>query len=302
MTFPKTSVQLLCFPDPVKSILLLMVLFLNGTPTQAQQVWTRQKGEYYSQIGFTLYRYTALLKTYDELVQLDKQLVQNSIQGYFEYGIMDNLMVTAIVPFTLAKSTATSNAPPSGVTDGALSAFSNVQIGLTYALYKNRGFVFSAKLNAALPTATYQNSTGLRSGEDALALEPSALVGYSNATFFTSVEVGFAYRTNQYSSQTLGAFQIGKQLGPQKKVLLIFNTNLRLSNKNGSYDDKNSTFTAAYLNNLTYLAPGIKFGYRLTSLVTGWVNVRAALPPTQNIGANTQLIPGLSLAISYSPH
>lgn len=283
-------------------ILLSLLIFSTCTSTQAQQAWTRPKGSYFSQVGLTLYRYTSLLKTYDELVPLNRQLVQNSIQGYVEYGLTDRLMVTAIVPFTLAKSTATLPAQPTGIVDGSLNALSNVQLGLTYAVFKGSGFVVSAKLNSALPTATYQISTGLRSGEDALSLEPTALVGYSTARFFTSLEAGVGYRTNNYSRQALGAFQIGKHFGQKQKLLLIFNTNLRLSSKNGSYDDRNSTFTAMYLNDLSYIAPGIKVGYQFTPTVMGWANVRGGLPPTQNIGANTQLIPGLSFAISYSPN
>ncbi|MBC8151402.1 MAG: hypothetical protein H7Z72_00670 [Bacteroidetes bacterium] len=284
----------------MRKLFFITHIFAHCISARAQQAWTKQKGEYYSQLGITIYMYDGVVASDNSLIPLNRKLIQNSVQAYLEYGVTDKFMLTGIIPFTLAKSTNTANVQPSGLSDGSLNALSNIQLAVTHNFYKNKGYVLSAKLNTSLPTATYKESTGLRSGEDAFALEPSLLTGYGHAKFFTSAEIGFGYRTNGYSSQTLAAFQIGKFFGKNKKLLIIFNTNLRLSNENGSYNDGRSTYTAFYLNDLSYLAPGFKFSYKITPNITGWANIRAGLRPSQNIGGNSTPFPGLSFAISYS--
>ncbi len=267
----------------------------------SQQAWTKPKGKFFSQIAYTYLKYNGLVDANDNVISLNRDVTNNSLQGYVEYAVTDRWMVTAIVPVVFTSSTLATTRPATEPMGGSFAGLSNIEIGGTYNFHQKNGLVLSGKLNAVLPTASYQERTGLRTGVDAFSVEPSLLIGLGKAKYFTSAELGYAYRTNQHSSRTLASFQIGKFFGQSKKLIGIFNVNLVLSNKDGKYNDGTSIFTAVYLNNLSYLAPGIKLGYKLNSKFMLWGNIRGAIPSiSQQIGGNQELTPGFTLSVSYS--
>lgn len=284
------------------SIFTLFCLFLTNFLT-AQQVWTSPKGKFYSQIGFNYLVYDGYTEAFDKIVSLNRKVTHHALQGYMQYGITDKLMATAIVPFSITSSKLTSGTQPAGLSDGMLNGLSNIQTALTYKFYEKNGVVVSAKTNLILPTASKNAATGLRTGDDALGIAPSLLAGYGHAKYFTSAEIGFVYRTNNYSGQTIANFQIGKFLGKNKRWLGIFHSELRQSNNQGTYNEGNTKYTATYLNDLGYIAYGVKFGYKITPKIMLWSDIRFWSNATQKIGARTDelgLFPGLTFSVSYS--
>ena len=266
---------------------------------QAQQAWTSPKGKFFTQIGYTPHTYYGIIVGKD-VINTNRASADNNVVGYFQYGITDRLMGTVIAPFNISSSKLSIGTETYGLTDGTLAGFSNIQTALTYRFLEKNGIVFSGKLNVSLPTATYDAAKGLRTGDDCTAFEPSLLVGLGRAKYFASAEIGFGYRTNNYSSQNLFNAQIGKFFGKKQKFLVIFNPHYRLSNNNGSRIDGNTKYTVSFLNNQSYLAYGIKFGYKITDKWMIWSSVRGAVnPPTKDIGANQEITPGLSFAVSY---
>jgi hypothetical protein len=288
----------------MKKFVFALLFICSFAPlAEAQQAWTSPRGKFYSQIGFTHLIYDGYTEAYDEIVSLNRKITNHSLQGYIQYGLLDKLMVTAIVPVSITASNLTSGVQPIGLSDGKLNQLSNVQTALTYKFYEKKGVVASGKLNFILPTASSNAQTGLRTGDDALGASPSFLVGYGHTKFFTSAELGYVYRTNDYSSQTIANFQIGKPLGKNRKWMGIFHSELRFSGKNGTYNDGNTKYTATYLNDLRYIAYGAKFSYKATSNIMLWSDIRFWSNSTELIGARTDelgLFPGLSFAVSYS--
>ena len=276
-----------------------VILVLICTKIYAQQAWTSPKGKFYSQIGYTPHNYYGIIIGKD-VIETNRQSADNNFVGYLQYGITDRLMGTLIVPYNISSSKLKSGTDTYGLTDGTLAGFSNIQTALTYRFLEKNGFVLSGKMNVALPTATYDAAKGLRTGDDCTAFEPSLLVGFGHAKYFASAEIGVGYRTNNYSSQNLLGVQIGKFLGRKKKLLAIFNPHYRLSNNDGSRADGNTRYTVSFLNNQSYLVYGLKFGYKLTDKLMIWSSIRGAInPPTSYIGANQEITPGLSFALSY---
>jgi hypothetical protein len=281
---------------------LILVSVLFAQITQAQQAWTSPKGKFYSQLGYTYLVYDGINKSDDEIVPLNRTVTHNALQGYIQYGITDKLMVTGIVPLTFTNSTLTSGTQPAGLKDGSLNGLGNIQAALTYRFYEKDGIVVSGKLNGILPTAQKDVATGLRTGDDALGISPSLLAGYGHSKFFTSLEIGGVWRNNNYSNQTFGYFQIGKFMGKKQKFLMILHSALRFSNKNGTYDDGNTKFTATYLNDLRYIAYGLKLGYKVTPKIMVWSDIRFWASSTEKIGGRTDalgLFPGLTFSVSY---
>ena len=285
-----------------KIIFALIITFFSQQLTFAQQAWTSPKGKFYSQLGYTSLVYDGSNKAYDEIIPLNRKITHNALQGYIQYGITDKLMVTGIVPLTFTSSKLTSGTQPTGLSDGSLNGLGNIQTALTYRFYEKNGIVFSGKLNAILPTAQKDVATGLRTGDDTFGISPSLLAGYGHSKFFASAEIGYGYRTNKYSSQSLINAQIGKLFGKKQKFIAIFNTVNRVSSKNGSYQDTNNKYTGFFLNNLSYNVIGLKFGYKITPKLMIWTNIRSTSPGgvPQNIGEPSEPLPAYSISISYN--
>ena len=285
-----------------KLIFALIITFFSQQLTFAQQAWTSPKGKFYSQLGYTSLVYDGSNKAYDEIIPLNRKITHNALQGYIQYGITDKLMVTGIVPLTFTSSKLTSGTQPTGLSDGSLNGLGNIQTALTYRFYEKNGIVFSGKLNAILPTAQKDVATGLRTGDDTFGISPSLLAGYGHSKFFTSLEIGGVLRNNNYSNQTFGYFQIGKFMGKKQKFLMILHSALRFSNKNGTYDDGNTKYTATYFNDLRYIAYGLKLGYKVTPKIMFWSDIRFWASSTEKIGGRTDelgLFPGLTFSVSY---
>jgi hypothetical protein len=281
---------------------LLTISFLCSNLLVAQQAWTSPKGKFYSQIGFTYLVYDGYNKSDIEIIPLNRKITHNALQGYIQYGITDKLMVTGVLPLTFTNSTLTSGAQPAGLSDGKLNGLGNIQTALTYRFYEKNGIVLSGKLNAILPTAQKNVATGLRTGDDAFGFAPSLLAGYGHSKFFTSMEFGGVLRNNNYSNQTLAYFQLGKFMGKKQNFLMILHSALRFSSKNGTYDDGNSKYTATYLNDLRYIAYGLKLGYKVTPKIMAWSDIRFWASSTEKIGGRTDalgLFPGLTFSVSY---
>ncbi len=284
----------------MKEILFAFLLVTTLLPKLvAQQAWTKPKGKFFSQIAYSSLNYNGLVDANNNVKLLNRDISNNNLQAYFEYGVTNRWMITTIVPVVFTSSKLNGSLFSQSI-DGNLSGLSNIEIAGTYSLYQKDGFVCSGKINTALPTASYDKATGLRTGVDAFSLEPSLLVGLGRVNYFTSAEIGYSFRTNNHSSRTLASFQIGKFFGHSKKLIGIFNINVIFSNKDGNYDDGTSIYTAVYLNDLSYIAPGIKLGYKVHHKIMIWGNIRGALPPSQQIGSNEVLTPGLTFSVSYS--
>lgn len=280
-----------------KLIFTISIALLSIYVANAQQVWTQEKGKYFAQIGFDYHTGDGIFDG-TRVVNLSRKFVDHTIQGYLEYGISNKLTGTFILPYHIGKTTKT-NENADYLTDGSQNTLSNIQLGLTYNFYKKNGYIYSVKANTMLPTAKYDDKSGIRSGIDAFSFEPTILGGYSNSKFFTSYSLGLAARTNNYSSLTLVGFQIGKSFGSEKRTILIFNIDGRISTKDGKYDDKNSKLTGYFLNDLTFVAAGLKGGYNLNSNLTAWVSARAGFIAKNVIAADENPLPGLTFSLSY---
>jgi hypothetical protein len=283
-------------------IIHCILFFFTCFTSVGQQAWTRQKKSYYTQIGWTPDKYDGVIPDDGSKVVLANRILKKTtIDGYIEYGILDNLMFTSSLPFVVSSSTKIGDSITDNLADGKLAGFSNIELGLTYRFVKKNGFVFSGKLNNSLPTATFKEAVGLRTGNKAWSFEPSLLVGFGSSRFFASAEVGAGLRSNNYSSQTLINAQIGKIFGKKKRFTLILNTVNRISNRNGSYLDVNNKVTGFFLNDLTYLVLGLKAGFAVTPKISIWVNVRGTTPGAKprNIGEPSAALPAYSISISY---
>jgi hypothetical protein len=274
--------------------LIFALLSIFPFAINAQQAWTKEKGKFYAQIGISSLRYSELMNGSDEPLPLARNITDRTLHGYIEYGLTNRFTVSAQLPFKF--SSASDLKFLSVGSAGSLSGLSNIQTALTANLYRKNGFVLAAKGAIALPTAKFDLKTGLRTGFDATTVSPSILLGYGHAKFFTSADVGFAFRNNNYSNRSFASAQIGKFWGKKQRFLSILGVEYMKSGDNGTYDDASSIYTGMYLDKQSYFAYHLKFAYKVTPKIKVW------LATGSGVGTINQFVgrvPSYTFSVSY---
>jgi hypothetical protein len=279
--------------ENMKRVIIILILGI-AVRSSFSQAWIKPKGSGYSQIG---YSYISSSKIYgvDNLEeQLRRAVTDQTIQGYLEYGVGNNLMFTASVPF---KMLSTGNEifetdyVPDTLVAGSLSSIGNISLAGVYGIKQNAKWVSSVGLGLDTKTASFDSDIGLRTGVDAW----SGLLNFNlgrgwDKTFFQS-SAGIKLRSNNYSSQFIAAAQIGRTM---KKVQVIFGLELYQSFKDGSYDDGTSIQTGLYQNDLEFLSFSLKANYAVNEHIKVWGFIGGGL-----VGQLVARAPSYALTVSY---
>lgn len=281
------------------SIILIIASTLFSFHLQAQQAWTKKKGEGYFQIGSSYFQYSTLSSKDFKSVDIARPIAETVVSFYGEYGISDKLMATLILPMHFISS-GDLNPEWQGITleKGNLTNLGNINLAFTYLLHQKNGVVVSSKLAASMNSSEYDETTGLRTGYNAFGISPTILAGIGRSNFFSSAEIGVNILNNDYLNRFIFNAQIGKELGESKKFTGIFNIgiNATLSTASDSENDEingNAAQTALYLNEQAYYSASLKLGYKLATNWALWFAVGGGAG--QNIGQNGVY----SLALAY---
>ncbi len=236
----------------------------------AQSPWVAEKGKGYMQIGFTTIGPYSDLFAKDNTYSLTREVSDRTIQLYGEYGIGSSTSVLASLPFKmmetgeqLLQSTTNPNAA------GSFTSLGNIQIAARHN-FINKDFVLSGQLTMELPTAGYDEPTGLRGGLEALSVIPSLSVGKGFEKFYGYLSSGVAIRSNDYSSD----FRLGGELGYKvlEQVYLIAVLDVVSNFENGNaVESPTQLQSGLYLNNQSFFAYGFKtiIGFNSNFGITG---------------------------------
>jgi hypothetical protein len=274
--------------------LITFSLLLASVYSFSQQAWTREKGKYFALAGVSYYGYNSMIiKDLDDFKPLDRSVSETSLYLYGEYGIIEGLTATVQLPVKFSSSTDATN---TAIPTGSLAALSNINIALTGRIWHKGGAVVSGKLRAGLPTASYDDITGLRSGFDATTIAPSLLAGIGTKHFFTSLEFGREFRNNLHNDRHAFGAQIGKWFANKKFIAIINVEGFVTIGDPSKYDNKLSETTGLFLADQSYVAPNLKLGYFFNPNTSLWLTAGGGLAGTNQIGAS----PGFSLGFSKS--
>jgi hypothetical protein len=230
--------------------------------------WNRIKGSGYTQLSFTYLNYGRLHNGNNEKIDLKRNIGDNTLHFYGEYGLSNTVNLLLNVPYKMVSSGTELNQVKfdpyynDTLNAGNLSGFSNLGAGLRFKLIE-RKFVISAQVLVFNRIHQYQNSTGLRIGYDAWLFSPSLLFGKGwNKTYF-QFEIGTSINTNVYAQNLIGNTEIGFQLW-NKNTYAIARVDWKLPFNTGTFDEGNSVQTALFRDNSSYISPGVKFILGLT--------------------------------------
>jgi hypothetical protein len=253
----------------MRYIISLTLLFLISLGAIAQSPWVKEKGSAYTQLSLNMItEYTAIYSSSGDHRQLPRAVTDQAIQFYGEFGIGGDWQISTALPYKLLKTGAISSEYTGGafsIEEGTHNALGNIELAIKKN-FINKSFLLSGQLKTVLPTSSFDETTGLRSGLDALSIIPSLTIGKGWNQSYGYVSVGSAIRTNDYS----GDFRISGELGTQpiKKFWIVLVLDVVSSFENATPDIPINQFESGiYLNNQEYFAYGLKFAYELKE---GW--------------------------------
>lgn len=241
------------------SVSILIILFcFTIFSTSAQSPWVVEKSKGYAQIGYTtIGPYQNLFLSNGDSYALSNEVTDQTIQIYGEYGIGSGTSLIASVPVKVLKS-GKSLIPSTPISTGFgdFTTLGNIQLAARHN-FINKKIVFSGQLMTELPTAGYDETTGLRGGLDALSIIPTVSAGIGLSKLYAYTSTGVAIRTNNYSSE----WRLGTEIGYQliNRIFIIGVLDIVENFENGEATESQAQRgTGLYLNNQSYFAYGIK--------------------------------------------
>jgi len=253
----------------MKSVRSIILLIFVSARAFSQSPWVKEKGSAYTQLSLNMItEYTSIYASSGDPIELPRAVTEKSIQFYGEFGIGSDWQLSTALPYKLLTTGAVSPNYDGGafnIQEGTHNALGNIEL----AIKKNfidKSFLLSGQLKTELPTSSYDESTGLRSGLDALSIIPSITAGKGWNRAYGYISVGSAIRSNDYSGDMRISGELGTQ--PINKFWIVLVLDVVSSFENATPDIPNNQFESGmYLNNQEYLAYGLKFAYEIKD---GW--------------------------------
>jgi hypothetical protein len=232
----------------------VFIAILSSSFLYAQSPWTQEKGKFYTQFSFST------IANYDEIFgdpeyKTDREITDNSLQLYVEYGVSSKTTLILNLPIKFIKTGDAVNVN-TFITEDSKTAIGNISLGLKHQFY-NKKWIISGQLNVEATTGTFETASGIRTGQDAWTFTPTLNIGRSFDKFYVQAFIGIDLKTNNYSNN----FKIGGEIGTKvhSKIWLVGFVDIVSSFSDGDVNLPLSNFgTALYINNQEYGAFGLK--------------------------------------------
>ena len=273
------------------SIILLIIGLMNSLWSQSP--WLQNKCSLLTQISFNaISNYNQLYLSSGETFSTERKLSDNTLQGWFEYGISEYTSFNLITPIKLldAGDLSDDETQASQTSAGSLQAFGNISFIWKQKLVQ-KSWIVSSHVNIEFPTADYQDETGLRSGYDAWAFSATLSTGRGFGSAYIYVHVGVGTRTSNYSSFYTGGLEGGYKISDPLWIAGVLN--IMQSLKDGTRQDpQNNLLTGLYVNDQEFVSWGLKvfgpilndnFGYSI-ALFGAFSGNYVAKSPSLNLG------------------
>lgn len=277
--------------------LLVLVLLLSLNNLLYCGAWVQGKKNSYIQLSFTYLKYNKLIIGNKPLLSLNRSVSDNSLQYFAQTGITDKLDIFVIFPYKFLESGNKKLTANSILSSGSLNSFGNIEGGLQYLL-SQKNWIQSIKLGVSLNTSKYQHESGLRSGFDRWSIYTSYLFGKSINKNYLSSEIGIRINSNKYADDFIFNFEYGfSKTLLSKSLWLIPALYIVLPINEGKYANNNSEYTGLYMDEMSFISPGIKINYEV--IKKWWINISTFIgvyarfggaAPTFTIGIANQII------------
>lgn len=244
-------------------MLALLLCVLTVHPLHAGGPWPAGTGHGYLKLGQRLISARYFFNLDGDVIPITTTRVWTS-SLYAEYGLSERLTLKAYAPFFFRTTLNEVRYLQSGRIEpgDALSSFGDSDLGVSYALIKDKLFVLGTTVMLGLPLGNPGGGeTGLlQSGDGEFNQLVKLEAGYSfyPKPVFINGSLGFNHRTRGFSEEFHAGFDAGIML--KDRVTLIFKSYLVRSFRNGSAP---AAGTGLFSNNIQYLSFGPEVNVRL---------------------------------------
>ncbi|MFN0015351.1 MAG: hypothetical protein ACKVU2_12460, partial [Saprospiraceae bacterium] len=202
----------------MKHTLLLGLLAIAPVFLSAQSPWARSKAGIYAQLSFqTIPTYGALFGKDGEDIEMVRLVSESAVQFYGEYGITARTTAVVSLPYRFNKRGADNPNQMlsfAQVDTGTISGLGNASLAIRHQILTGGPVALAGTLRVDLPAGAGQPTAGLRTGFEALTIQPTLSVGMGFGKFYWFAYGGYAVRTNDYSHFVNGGAEAGAALGP----------------------------------------------------------------------------------------
>ena len=277
------------------AIFYLLPALLLSTGS-AQGPWIQPDGRFYGQIAVNFIpAYQQLYRTAGATSATEREIEDMTVQAWLEYGLFRYSTILLDIPYKILKAgDLVGDMSGTAATQSSnLKALGNIRMGWKQQV-NNSTLVSAAWLWLELPTASYQEKTGLRSGYDALAVIPAFSIGTSSDRWYTFGHLALGIRSNNYSDYTRLGFETGYELFSDFNLAGFVEWVISL--QNGSrIDPSNNYLTGLYVNDQEFVSWGFKV---FSELIDRKFGVSAALAGAFS-GNYVPKAPSLNIGLYY---
>jgi protein XagA len=267
-------------------------LLLSITPSVlTAQAWTKNKGEGFYKLDFTMIKATDVFDTKGDVVPF-RTLGNYTTSFYGEYGITNKITAIAYVPFFVrnvvneTKGAQTGNIIEKGIEN---NGFGDMDLGLRFAL-PIKNIAVSANLLLGLPTGDAKQADALFTGDGEFNQMLKIAIGTGKKRWWTQGALGFNNRTKGFSDEFRYDFEFGYKFF-NDRLLAILKLNGIESFNNGTVKEAN---TGLFSNNVEYAGFGPEFLFYANAKKTIGVSARLA---GAFKGQNVLAAPSLSFGV-----
>jgi len=279
----------------MRNTLLAALFVCAACVLSAQSPWARSKAGFYAQLGYhTIPTYTSLFGPDDNDVEMIREVSERTVQFYGEYGITSRTTTVISLPYRFNSRGARNPESPyffAREDTGSISGLGNVSLAVRHQILTGK-LALAGTLRVDLPAGEGYPLAGLRTGFDALTIQPTISVGTGDGTVYWFAYGGYALRTNNYSHYLNSGVEAGISIG---RVWLIAFSDLNFSVENGERPVTGlDALTGLFDNNQGWLSVGIKGIWRINRF-TGITVSGTGTAWGQYVPKN----PGLSAAVFF---
>lgn len=260
---------------------------------QAQNPWTKSKGEGYAQLSFNaVNNYSQLLSNKGPSRTTERTMSDMTYQLYSEIGIGQKLSVITFIPLKVLSANESNVNTPNLTNSGTLTAIGNASIAIRKG-FQLKSFVNSIQIQTDLPSSSMQLESGLISGFNAYTYSAFYSIGksFSKKTYVFAYG-GALFRNNGYSDQFRWGIEGGYQAN-EKMWIIFYIDHLGLIEENDKVLDPRIEANGLFLDEQMYLSPGFKFIYQFKN---HWI-VNSAIGGALSAN-NVAATPALSFGIA----
>lgn len=229
--------------------------------------WPRAKGTGIIQLGFSTIGYNKVYDDKGTKQTIGSDVRDNVISLFGEYGVVENVTASIVVPFKLIT---VSN--QLFLNDSKAGNIGDIDLGVKYTWHNSNGLVLSSEVLLGLPTGKTASTGGLYLGDGEFNVLARVLAGKSfyPIPLYLSGDAGFNFRSNNFSNDVQFGLEAGYGI-VEGRLFLILQMAAAISTNNrptfvpgAGTSDLSAAYFGLYSNNREFTAFVPKLYYKAT--------------------------------------